>query len=84
MAVKTFSNPSNQVKWENWGDVNAVSGDVASVADGDTFASPFSLITNAIFTPTTAVVVVPSFSGSTITFKVGSGTPTGRLTIIGR
>ena len=84
MAVKTFDTPSTGVKWENWGDVSAVSGDVSTVADGDTFASPFSLITNVFFTPTTAVLVVPTFSGSTITFKVASGTPTGRLTIIGR
>jgi hypothetical protein len=50
---------------------------VATVADGDTLVVPgFSRIHNAIATPDSAVVVVPTFSGKTITFKVASGTPT--------
>lgn len=82
MAVKTMTTAS--IAWHNWGDCAAVSGDVATITDGDTLVSPFGLVHNVIFTPTTSVVVVPTFSGRTITFKVASGTPSGRLTVIGR
>lgn len=82
MAAQTMT--ASTITWHNWGDCSAVSGDVATISDGDTLVSPFGLIHNVIFTPTTAVVAVPSFSGTTITFRIASGTPSGRLTIIGR
>lgn len=80
MATQTVAS----VTYHNMGDVEAVSSDFTSVADGDTFTAPFSLIHNVVFTPTTSVLVVPTFSGRTITFKVAAGTIAGRLTIWGR
>lgn len=78
---------ANTVTYHNWGDCQAVSLQCTSVDDLDTFAAGsygFGLIHNVIFTPTTAVVVVPSFSGTTVTFLVGAGSVAGRLTVIGR
>lgn len=73
---------------ENWGDTMAFHVDITSVDDADTFDAGaqggFGVIDNAFFTPTTAVVAVPTFSGTTITFKVASGSVAGRLTIVGR
>lgn len=82
MAVKTIT--AATIVWENMGSVEAVSGTVATISDGDTLVSPLPTITNVLFDPTTAVLVVPTFSGATITFKVAAGTPTGRLTIWGK
>lgn len=80
MATQTVSS----VVFHNMGDTEAMSSDFTSVSDGDTYVAPFGIIHNALFTPTTAVVVVPTFSASTVTFKVASGTVTGRLTVWGR
>ena len=75
------------VQYHNWGDCQAVSMDLTSVDDTDTLAAGsygFGIVHNVIFTPTTAVVVVPSFSGTTITFLVAAGSIAGRLTIVGK
>ncbi len=74
--------------FHNFGDTEGASFDITSVDDADTFDAKvncgFSIIHNAIFTPTTAVVAVPTISTTTITFKVASGSVAGRLTVIGR
>ena len=78
---------ASSVVYHNWGDCQAVSMDLTSVDDADTLAAGsygFGLIHNCFFTPTTAVVAVPTFSGTTITFKVAAGSVAGRLTIVGR
>jgi len=75
------------VTFHSWGDCQAMSADLTSVDDADTLAAGsygFGIIHNVIFTPTTAVVAVPSFSGTTITFKVAAGSIAGRITIVGR
>lgn len=73
---------------ENLGSIQAQTQSITSVDDGDTFAAGsicgFSKITNVIFTPTTAVVAVPTFSGSTVTFKVAAGSVAGVLTVFGK
>lgn len=71
----------------SWGDCMAATMDITSVDDADTFAAAtygFGIIHNVIFNPTTAVVVNPTISGTTVTFKVASGSVAGRLTIVGR
>lgn len=86
MAAVTVTAAS--VRFENWGDTQAWHADITSVDDGDTLAAAtvcgFGIIDQVIFTPTTAVVVVPSFSGTTVTFLVAAGTVAGRLTVVGR
>jgi hypothetical protein len=70
-----------------WGDEQVCHLALTSVDDGDTFAAGslgFAIIHNCVFTPTTAVLVVPTFSGTTITFKVGSGSVAGQLSIWGK
>jgi len=84
MSAKTMSS----VTFNNLGEVQAVTGTIASIADGDTLdvaaQCGFNIITNVIATPTTAVVVTPTFSGTTVTFKVATGTPTAAVTVIGK
>ena len=82
MAAVTASAP----KFTVWGDKNVLTITCASVDDADTFAAGswgFGIIDNCVFTPTTAVLVVPTFSGTTVTFKVASGSVAGTLTIWG-
>jgi hypothetical protein len=84
MAAKTMSSPV----WESIGSLQMISGSISSVSDGDTFDAKgqigFDIISNAICNPTTAVVVTPTISGTTITFKVASGTPTITLSVLGK
>ncbi len=84
MAVKTLSSPV----FHNFGDTEAVSASVTSITDGDTLDAKaqagFGVVHNVIVNPTTAVLVTAAISGSTITFKVASGTPTAVVTILGR
>jgi len=80
MALRTLSTP----QWDNLGSLEAVTGTIATLADGDTLVSPLSGLLQVICTPTTAVVVVPSFSGQTVTFLVASGTPTVKVTLFGK
>ena len=79
---------ASSVAFENLGSVTMWTGDITSVDDADTFAAAtqcgFGLIRSVNFVPTTAVVAVPTFSGTTITFKVAAGTVAGRLTVIGK
>lgn len=71
--------------YDYFGDRLYFSCALAAVADGDTYTVPgFRLIDNAIATPDDAVVVVPTIDGTTLTFKVGAGTPDCRLTVIGQ
>lgn len=80
MALRVLATP----QYDNLGSMNAVTGNIATLADGDTLTSPLSSLLNVICTPTTSVVVTPTFSGQTITFKVASGTPTVAVTILGK
>lgn len=67
-----------------WGNKLVLTADITSVDDLDTFTpAGFSKIDNVVFTPTTAVVVVPSVSGTTITFLVAAGSVAGRITVWG-
>jgi hypothetical protein len=79
---------ASSIVYHNFGDTEAFTADITSVDDADTFdakaVAGFGIVHNAIFTPTTAVVAVPTISGSTITFKVASGSIAGRLTVFGR
>ncbi len=76
------------IVFENSGSVTMFTADITSVDDADTFAAGtvcgFGIIRNAVFTPTTAVVAIPSISGTTITFKVAAGSVAGRLTVWGK
>lgn len=72
-------------RYDDWGEQLVMTADIAAVADGDTFTPPgFLLIRNVICNPDDAVVVVANISGTTITFKVASGTPALRVTVIGQ
>ncbi len=75
------------VRFHNWGDSMEFNADITSVDDGDTFAAAtygFGIIDNVIFNPTTAVVVIPTISGTTVTFDVAAGSVAGRFSVFGR
>lgn len=79
MAAVTVTNLQSTVE----GNKNVWFATVASVDDGDTWVTPLQAVESVLFTPTTAVAWGATISGSTITFKVASGTLAGIVRVSG-